>query len=385
MNIQDNNGLNFNNPEPVSSEVLSDLLGLSFAEVPVSEKIESSDIKDETKKEKQAELIDKSSEKPEDLSLKVEEKSNEEEEELSGVEKTIEYLHSKGIITDAYEGFDDEEQYDDDTLVKLIEHNFDKRLDEQLMSFVEERSPLTQRILQYDVTSKGKGIDSFIKSLIEEANIKSLNPENEYDQEKIIGEFYKKEGFEQSEIEERIKDFKDNNLLEREAKRLKPKLDAFAEKIAKEKEEQETKARQVEEKVKEDYRKRVVENLKKGEISGIKLNRDEAGTLYSILTNEDFKVTLPNGKVEIMPALEAILYHHRFDQKGSLENVMLAALLLTNREKFDEQYTKKATTEVTKRFIREHTQNNNTKIGQTQTVKPKVEPTGSIPWQLNLK
>lgn len=385
MNIQDNNGLNFNNPEPVSSEVLSDLLGLSFAEVPVSEKIESSDIKDDTKKEKQAELIDKSSEKPEDLSLKVEEKSNEEEEELSGVEKTIEYLHSKGIITDAYEGFDDEEQYDDDTLVKLIEHNFDKRLDEQLMSFVEERSPLTQRILQYDVTSKGKGIDSFIKSLIEEANIKSLNPENEYDQEKIIGEFYKKEGFEQSEIEERIKDFKDNNLLEREAKRLKPKLDAFAEKIAKEKEEQETKARQVEEKVKEDYRKRVVENLKKGEISGIKLNRDEAGTLYSILTNEDFKVTLPNGKVEIMPALEAILYHHRFDQKGSLENVMLAALLLTNREKFDEQYTKKATTEVTKRFIREHTQNNNTKIGQTQTVKPKVEPTGSIPWQLNLK
>lgn len=384
MNIQDNNGLNFNNPEPVSSEVLSDLLGLSFAEVPVSEKIESSDIKDETKKEKQEELNDKSSEKPEDLSLKVEEKPNE-EEELSGVEKTIEYLHSKGIITDAYEGFDDEEQYDDETLVKLIEHNFDKRIDEQLMSFVEERSPLTQRILQYDVTSKGKGIDSFIKSLIEEANIKSLNPENEYDQEKIIGEFYKKEGFEQSEIDERIKDFKDNNLLEKEAKRLKPKLDAFAEKIAKEKEEQEVKAREVEEKVKEDYRKRVVENLKKGEISGIKLNRDEAGTLYSILTNEDFKVTLPNGKVQIMPALEAILYHHRFDQKGSLENVMLAALLLTNREKFDEQYAKKATTEVTKRFIREHTQNSKTKIGQTQTVKPKVEPTGSIPWQLNLK
>lgn len=382
MTIQDNNGLNFSNPEKISEASLSSLLGLDFSSEQPKEPKEIKEVKEikeekvEEKKEEPTKVEE--SENADDLSLQ-ETKEEETEDDLPIV-KTIEFLYEKGIISDAYEGFDDEEDYTDDTLAKLLEHNFEKKLDEQLVDFVQSRSSLTQRILQYDVSSKGKDVESFLKTLVEEQNIRSLNPENEYDQEKILKEFYKNSGFNNQEIEERISDFKENNLLEKEAKRLKPKLDEFAQKIAEEKEKEQFAIKEAEDKVKDNYRKRVITELQKGEISGIKLNREEAGNLYSILTNEDVKLKMPGGKEVTMPALEAILFHHRYDQKGSLENVILATLLLTNPDKFQEQYAKKAKTEVTKTFMKEHSQNKKIKIGTSN--EPRKEKLEEGSWIL---
>lgn len=365
--------LNFNNPTVVTETEgvnISDLFNLE--ETPTKEPIkpnlkekkEKAPVKDEPV-EKVEEEVEETEEEKEEETKDEDSESSDDNESDPPVVKTINYLHEKGIITEAYEGFDDEEEMTDEVLTKLLEHNLSKKVDESLSGFIGQFSDLTRRVMKYDFDAKGKDVDSFVRTLLEEQNIKNLDVANEYDQEKIVKQWMQKDGFTTAEIEERITDLKEGNLLEKEAKRLKPKLDSVAAEIAAQKEKEQEEIRKFEEKVKENYKNRVVDLLSKGSVKGVSLTKEDATSVYEVLTNDEVELTLPGNRKVKMPALEAMLYHHRYDKAGSLDNVILATLLLTNPDKFEEAFKKRATNDVTKKFV---TQHKNSKLSKpTQT------------------
>ena len=98
---------------------------------------------------------------------------------------TINELTTAGIIEEAYEGFDPDVEPTPEILTKLLEHNLELRDRKTLGDFVESVSPLTQRILSYDL-NKGENLEGFLRTIIEENSIKSLKVENEYDREKSV-------------------------------------------------------------------------------------------------------------------------------------------------------------------------------------------------------
>ena len=138
--------------------------------------------------------------------------------------KTINNLVDKGVIVEPYEGFTDDTEPTQEVLEKFLEHNLELRDNKVIEDFVGNISPLTQRILEFDLNSKGQNLEFYLKTLIEENNIKGLKVDNEYDQEKIVRMWYTDEDYTPDEIEEKIQELKDTSLLAKEAGRLKPKL-----------------------------------------------------------------------------------------------------------------------------------------------------------------
>lgn len=387
---------NFNNPAPVSASDFKDLLSeTAFAGLPLEEdkKEEDNDSGFPASKDLDSGLdLNLNSEGDSDISVKSENSEDSKEpkdskepegleidplkqEEVKALdyEKVIDTLNEKGIIVEPYEGFENDE-VNEDALAKLLEHNIEKVVEERFEGFIEPLTDYTKRLIEFDINSKGKGVEEYLATLIEEQNIKNLSVENEYDQEKIIRQWYsrKEMKFTQAELEEKIKDLKEIGHLEKEARTIKPKLDEEAANIAKQKEEEQRTLRETENKVKEVYNKRLIDTLQTGKIGGINLTKEDMGSIYSILTgDESIEMNLPNGKKAMMNPLDAHIFYNKYAKEGSLERLVLAALLLTNPAKFEKEYSKKIETKVTNTFVKEHKYNNMLKGGKAEEKEQK--------------
>lgn len=405
---------NFNNPIPVSANEFTDMLsisafadqseqgqeienGLDFNTEPNPNPNPNPEVKAEEQKplgEEEGEDIklETGAKIENDLDLNLNANPNSKEDvQVSNVEAIIDSLADRGFIVEPYEGFQDDE-INEEALAKLLEHNLGKQIDAGILDFVNPLSDYTKRIIEFDINSKGKGVEQYLNTLIEEQNIKGLSVDNEYDQEKIVRQWYsRKENYTQSELEEKITELKDAGLLEKESKRIKPKLDDEAANIAKEKEEEQRQLRETENQVKEVYNKRVIDTLKTGKVGGITLNKEDAGSLYSILTgDETIEMTLPNKQKAMMSPLDAHIFYNKYAKEGSLERLALAALLLTNPKKFEEEYSKKIETKVINTFVQEHKYNNAVKGGKVDT-RPEVKKESwtqknkDAKWELKIK
>jgi hypothetical protein len=352
--------INFTNPEPMADETIS----LDFSDIATSD----------FNKEPEKEVLKVEEPKEGADSLKVEMSENEPEEIHQSFTTVVNSLADLGIITEPYEGFNDEEDATEETLVKLLEHNIAKKAEESVDTLLGSLSDYSRRIIEFDLNSKNKAeIEPYLKTLIEEHNIKSLTTENEYDQEKILREWYRnKEGFTPDELNEKLSNLKEAGLLEKEAKLIKPKLDKIAEEIAKGKETEQRERVEFEQKVKAEFSERVISSLKTGKIGNISLDKESAANLYSTLTDEEIEVTIHGGKKVMMSPLEAYIFHHKYSSKGSLETLALATLLLTNPKKFEEQYSKVSQTKEAEKFVKEHKYSNVLKRGN---VPAKIEET----------
>lgn len=374
--------MNFSNPKEASKEDLAEIfnMGLSFEE--------KEEVKD-AKEEKNPKPIVKATEEETEESTDEDLGLNEEEvvEEDNGYLQIINKLTDAGIIESAFEGFDPETDPDEDTLIKLLEHNQTVAVEKEMTEFFDSLSETTKRILQYDIntdTDSKDTVGTFLKTLVEENNIKSLDVDNEYDQEKILREWYRsEEKFTQAEVDEKMKDLKDANLLEKEARRIKPKLDLKAEEIAKVKEKEQRELKELETKVFQAYSEKVIDTLQKGSIGGIPISKEEATRLYTLMTNDKMEVKIHGNKKAMMNPLEYLMYFNKYDSRGSIENVALATLLLTNPKKFEEAYAKRAETKNTEEFVQQHKFSNKLKLGATQKPSKQKEETPSK-WRLKI-
>jgi len=367
MEIQPNSlTLSFSNPEVIDDKEFSNLVTPDF-------KSEDTPEKKETQKEQEKPGVDDSGE---ELKINLSPTTEEESEETPDSNLYVNVINTLADLgyKEVWDGFDENEPVTEETLAKFVEHNVTKKVEEHFEDFFGSLTEYSKKIISYDLNAKGEGVEGFLKTLIEENSIKSLSVENEYDQEKILRQWYKSEDkFTPEEINEKIGELKEAGLMEKEAKRIKPKLDLQAESIAKQKEEEQKVLREIENQASETYTNKVIETLKKGEIGGIKLNKDDITQIYSFLTNDEMQVTTHGGKKATMTPLEAIIFYNKYDKNGSIENLALATLLLTNPKKFEEVYSKRALTKVTNEVVNDIKKSNGLKIGGGAAHKPQKE------------
>ena len=356
--------LEFNNPQVIDEKEFSDILELNFGEV------NKKNPKTESKEESKAESSEEEGEGEVEPKIATKVPFNESGSSNKEVKPTEEvYINTINTLadigfTEVWDGYDENAEVTEESVKKFIDANINKRVEESFEDFFSSLTDFSKRIINYDLTAKGENVDTFLRSLIEENNIKSLDVSNEYDQEKILRQWYKNEDkFSVEEINEKINELKDAGLLEKEAKRIKPKLDLEAENIARKQEEEQKLLRDIEKKVSQNYENRVIDVLKSGTVGGIKLNKEELQEIYSFLTNDTMEVTVHGGKKATMTPLEAIIFFNKYDKKGSIENLALATLLLTNPQKFEEAYSKKAMTKVTTEVVNDIKKSNKLKIG----------------------
>lgn len=367
MEIQPNSlTLSFSNPEVIDDKEFSNLVTPDF-------KSEDTPEKKETQKEQEKPGVDVSGE---ELKINLSPITEEESEETPDSNLYVNVINTLADLgyKEVWDGFDENEPVTEETLAKFVEHNVTKKVEEHFEDFFGSLTEYSKKIISYDLNAKGEDVEGFLKTLIEENSIKSLSVENEYDQEKILRQWYKSEDkFTPEEINEKIGELKEAGLMEKEAKRIKPKLDLQAESIAKQKEEEQKMLREIENQASETYTNKVIETLKKGEIGGIKLNKDDITQIYSFLTNDEMQVTTHGGKKATMTPLEAIIFYNKYDKNGSIENLALATLLLTNPKKFEEVYSKRALTKVTNEVVNDIKKSNGLKIGGGAAHKPQKE------------
>lgn len=372
--------MKFNNPIPVELDIAFEVKedepvvnnGLDISEEP--EETQPTDV---TKSTDSTDSIDSTKE-----ITPIPVSEVEEVKEVSNVFlDTINELTTAGIIEEAYEGFDPDEEPTSETLTKLLEHNLELRDRKTLGDFVESVSPLTQRILSYDL-NKGENLEGFLRTIIEENNIKSLKVENEYDREKIVRMWYNEEDYTPEEIEEKIEELKSNSLLEKEASRVKPKLDARAEAIAKQEEESQASLRKMELQREEQFFNKVEELVSTGKVGNLNLSKETAQKVMTLLLLKDVKVRLPQGKEVKMNYLDAEIMRHKYSSQGNPELLIQAAYLLSDPEGFYKQFANAAKTEEVNKFTKEQKYLFATQSQPKVETKEKKKPQQEVKWRL---
>ena len=313
------------------------------------------------------------------ISFDLEEKKEEENQPLVN-----EYVNVANSLADSifggnlkpFEGFDENEEPTLEVISKLIAHNIDLAKDEAIQDFyANDISPITQRIIDFDLESRDPNeILSFMKGLVEEDKIKTLSLDNEFDQETIVRTWFQNENWTTVEVEEKISDLKTAGLLSKEATRIKPKLDQKAEEVARKKEEGVKEMKAVEQSRRQQFLGKVQTTLKSQKIGEVALTAEETKRLTAIMDSNPIPVNLPNGSKTEMPYLEALIAYNRFSDKGDVETLALAALLLSDRKSFDEKYKRVIENKVTNEFVKDHKYDTSSKSGQLKTA-PKETPT----------
>jgi len=282
---------------------------------------------------------------------------------INTVNKLADELFGGELIP--FEGFNEEEEPNEETILELLKHNINVQKDVAVQEFYNELPETVQRLVSFSLNSNSSEEDivSYAKVLIEKSNISSLNVADEYDQEQIVRAWYNNEDWRSEEIEEKITDLKDAGLLEKEAKRIKPKLDQIAEQIAQRKEDEAAQLRELEITYKKDYINRLQKLFSQDKIADVSFTNAEKQALLHNLVSDDIEVPMPNNKKVKMPYLEALITYHRYSPKADLENLALATLILTDRNAFDNKYKKMIESKAASEFVKDHKYDSAKKAG----------------------
>lgn len=304
---------------------------------------------------------------------------SEDESEIVGA---AEALHKLGYFTELPDDVDTD-NFSLEDFVKTVKHNFDLQkgkeedlkkdaADATFQKIVGKMSPLTQQLFEYELRGGAEeSITDLAKTILYSSDIKGLSVTDIKDQERIVKEYYKATGETPQEIDERIKDLALANLLEKEAIRVKPKLDAKADEIAKDKTKQQELLYNQERDNKKKLETKVLDVLQGGDIDGIPVDQEMASFLYEALMNDEVPVVIKGKKVEVSVAESMILYH-KYHPNGSVKQLMKSLYMLHDPEKFEGFYKKQAGTKEAERQVKENRISANTKSGKFITSETKT-------------
>lgn len=175
-------------------------------------------------------------------------------------------LHEQGLIDE----FDPENFNDSiEELLASTEKTINKRVDEKIKEFPDVVQDLVKHI------QDGGSINSFLNLQAHNESLESLDIENNIDDQKeIIYAYFKYQEYEDSEIQDLIKDYEDSGILE---KRAKSAMDKYQKIVEKEKENLRIQAqKQKQEKLQKEQEKiKTIESyINKSEaIGGLNLNK----------------------------------------------------------------------------------------------------------------
>jgi hypothetical protein len=191
--------------------------------------------------------------------------------------------------------FDDDkplEEYTTKDFRELFKANFEDRENRVRESTPKEffkALPEELQIAAKYVADGGQDLKGLFRTLAHVEEMRSLDPDNEYDQEEIARQYLYATNFGTAEeIEAEIEDWRDMDKLGQKANQFKPKLDRMQEEIiARQLAEQEAlKERQA--KQAKAYTDSVYNTLVTGDLAGLKLDKKTQSLLYSGLVQPNY-------------------------------------------------------------------------------------------------
>lgn len=240
--------------------------------------------------------------------------ANPDEEEVDGKPKTdrgrprtdksglVEFLKKRIESNEmfAFDDYDEKKESLDDYLSKLGEKDIEelwKANIDNLKNEVASQTPqqFFQSLpeeLQYAakyVADGGEDLKGLFRALAQTEEVKSLNPEDNNDQESIVRQYLQATNFgTDDEISEEIDTWKDIGALDKKAKQFKPKLDKMQERILQAKIQEQEEIKRQQEQAADAYVQNVFETLRPGELNGIKLDKKTQAQLYSGLIQPQY-------------------------------------------------------------------------------------------------
>lgn len=278
-------------------------------------------------------------------------------------------LAKSNLLSELPEGVD-QANYGSKDFVKVIEHNFNKKLEETVEKtknevveqFFGNLSERVQKLVEYELQG-GDDVETLLKTMVHAKELEQLDINDVSDQARILREYYLQQGETSQEIEERIQDFIDNGLLAKEAARIKPKLDKKIEDIAAQKIATQKQLAEYEKSVRTQLESKVKSIINKGSVNGIPITKEAATFLINGIVNDDIPITF-KGKKQNVSLDQALVLYHKYDSKGDVERLMEALLLLQYPEQVREHYNKKAITKEADLFKKDHSYSAATKTGK---------------------
>lgn len=200
----------------------------------------------------------------------------------------------------AFDDYDEKKQTLDEYLSNLGEKDVEelwKANVENLKQEVASKTPAQffeslPEELQYAakyVMDGGQDLKGLFQALATTEQVRSLDPEQESDQEQIIKQYLQATNFgDADEIEEELTTWKDLGVLEKKAKQFKPKLDAMQEEVLQYQIAEQEQKKQQQEAAAQAYTQNVFEALRPAEINGLKLDKKTQAQLYSGLVQPQY-------------------------------------------------------------------------------------------------
>lgn len=206
---------------------------------------------------------------------------------ITAIKKLIE----KGVIS-PFEDADDIDSYTEEEIEELIEANFSHKAEQMQQEIASQFFSALPEELQYAakyVADGGQDLKQLFKVLSEVEETRELDIEKEDDQKRIIRSYLRTTNFgSDDEIEEEIQDWADRGSLKDKAEKFKPKLDKMQEQVVAQKlAKQEQLKKQKEESAKK-YVQSVHGVISKGELSGVKLDKNVQALLYNGLVQPSY-------------------------------------------------------------------------------------------------
>lgn len=219
------------------------------------------------------------------------------------------------------------------------------------LNLLEETSSYSDDIKKAIIYEKSGGtMSDYFKTLSQKYNITSLDIEKESDQEQIIRYFYRDNDILSSEeVDEKIEELKDLGLLQKEASKLKPKLDKKSAELA----DNIVKEQKLISDQKESLKKSTGLSLNKEMSSGfkgVKLTSDEINQItHDLLEEKEF--TYGKNK-QTKKVIEYLIDYNLYADKGDKKRSILAYMVLNPN--FDKKIEKIFNTKEINKFIEDH-------------------------------
>ena len=210
----------------------------------------------------------------------------------SGMVDTFSKLIDDGLIVP----FDDDkplEEYSVKDWKELLQANFEDRenkVKQEVPATFFESLPDELKYAYKYIADGGQDLKGLFKALSHVEEVRSLNPNDETDQELIARQYLRATQFgNEEEIDEEINTWKDLGTLNKKASQFKPKLDKMQEQVVAYQLQQQEAFKQQREEAASQYIDNVYQTLKEGQINGIKMDKKVQAFLFNELTQPKYQ------------------------------------------------------------------------------------------------
>jgi hypothetical protein len=272
-------------------------------------------------------------------------------------DKVTEWIQN-GYIIDIPDELDpsEDEPVTLDTFNKIIEHNLPLLKEKAVVDALSQLSPELQQAVIFE--QDGGNVTEYLNILNTVATIKNLDPTKAKDQSTIVSEFYLDAGLSIEDVEEKIEDLRKANLLEKEATKLKPRLDEKATAISEAKAKEQEDVSHMKDKANQYAANRVTEKLVKG-FDSLTFTKNNAIDLFNkIMVEQDFNY---GNKIQKKSGIEYLIDFHKFSETGSPERLIKALMILDPSGAYDDVLTKNFKNKVAEEFVSAHIKDSNKK------------------------